>query len=55
MKELVVNGRERKKKKKICRREKEGLIVVALPLVRRWVRGDDGPQASGDCGSGRRP
>jgi hypothetical protein len=39
----------------MCRREKEGPAVAALPLVRSWVGGDDGGQANGDCGGGRRP
>jgi len=30
-------------------------MVAALLLVRSWVGGDDGGQANGDCGGGRRP
>jgi len=39
----------------MCRREKEGPAVAALPLVRSWVGGDDGGQANGDSSGGRRP
>jgi len=30
-------------------------MVVALPLVRIWVGGDDGGQAGGNCDDGQRP
>jgi hypothetical protein len=49
---LVVGGR---RKKKICSIDKKGSMVVALPLVRIWVGGDDGGQAGGNCDDGQRP
>jgi len=42
----------KKKKNKIYRKEKEGSAVAVQPLMKRWVRGDDGGQAGGDCGGG---
>jgi hypothetical protein len=42
---------------KACRgeREREEVVVAAPPLMRSWVGGDDGGQAGGKCGGGRRP
>jgi hypothetical protein len=43
---------------KACRgereREREEVVVAALPLMRSWVGGDGGGQAGGKCGGGRR-
>jgi hypothetical protein len=45
-----------KKEKKLAEeREREDVVVAALPLMRSWVGGDGGGQAGGKCGGGRRP
>jgi hypothetical protein len=46
--------RNEKKKKKICKGKREEFTVVVLPLVRVWVGGDNGVQADGEFGGGRR-
>jgi hypothetical protein len=44
-----------KKEKKLAEeREREDVVVAALPLMRSWVGGDGGGQAGGKCGGGRR-
>jgi hypothetical protein len=42
------------KKEKTRRRQSEE-VVGTPPLVRGWVSGDDGGQAGGESGGGRRP
>lgn len=43
----VGSGVEERRNKNY-RGEREKVVVVALPLVRSWVDGDDGDQVGGD-------
>jgi hypothetical protein len=40
--------------KKIYKGKRKEFTVVVLPLVRVWVGGDNGVQADGEFGGGRR-
>jgi len=58
LEERVVPGVNCGKKEKMLaeerEREREEVVVAALPLMRSWVGGDGGGQLGGKCGGGRR-